>query len=224
MRQMSSEQLKNHFENVFGPALGEKYYVLNNQVIIAHMNWAMIGELVKDQERRSLLKSTGGHFFVEVHRAFVNDVILRLSRLTDPAQQGRQDNLSLYAFLDDINDPSLKSKIGNLIDEAKDKITPLKEHRHKRIAHFDLQVALNNPNFALQPISNESVDEALSAVGEVLEQLREGYTSTSKIQMWVPVEAVQNIKHLLFYLEAGLSESQSYGAKFFASNPSSELD
>lgn len=60
MSYMSSEQLKNHFETVFGPELGAKYYVLRNQVIHVHMNWAMITELVRGQERRPLLKSTGG--------------------------------------------------------------------------------------------------------------------------------------------------------------------
>ena len=60
MRYMSSEQLKNHFETVFGPEMGAKYYVLQSQVTHVHMNWAMIRELVKDQEQRSLLQSTGG--------------------------------------------------------------------------------------------------------------------------------------------------------------------
>ena len=213
MGRQSRQDLKKDFLNVFGPALGEKYYVLHNQVIIAHMNWAMMRKLVKDQERQSLLRKTGRYFFVEAHRVFVNDVILRLSRLVDRARQGGQDNLSLYALLDDISDPTLKSKIETLIDEAKSKIAPLKEHRHKRIAHFDLHVAPNDPNFTLQPISNESVDEALSAVGEVLEQLREEYTGISRIQIWVPANAEQDIEHLLFYLEAGLSEGKSYGKK-----------
>ncbi len=215
-RHMSSQDVKKNFVKTFGPELGEKYYVLHNQVIIVHMNWAMIGELVKSEEQRSLLKSTGGYFFTEVHRVFVNDVTLRLSRLTDPAKQGRQKNLSLYALLDDISDPALKSKIKNLIDEAKDKIAPLKEHRHKRIAHFDFSVALNNPNFTLQPIRNESVDEALSAVGEVLVQLRAGITDVSRQQVWVPIGAIEDIKELLFYLEAGLSEGKSYGKKLLS--------
>lgn len=217
MSHMSSEQLKNQFESIFGPKLGTKYYVLHNQVIHVHMNWAMIRELVESEEQRSLLKSAGGYFFIEVYRVFVNDVILRLSRLTDPARQGRQENLSLCALLADISDPTLKSKIEDLIEKAQDKIAPLKEHRHKRIAHIDLHVALNNPNFTLQPISNESVDEALSAVGEVLEQLMEGCTGTSRIQMWVPIEAVPNIENLLYYLESGLSQEQSRKDEFLAS-------
>lgn len=170
------------------------------------MNWAMISELVKNQEQRSLLQSTGGYFFIEAHRVFANDVILRLSRLTDPARQGRQENLSLYALLDDISDPTLKSKIKNLIEEAKAKIAPLKEHRHKRIAHFDLQVALKNPNFSLQPISNQSVDEALAAVGDVLEHLRARYTGTSRVNLWVPVQTIPDIEGLLYYLESGFSQ------------------
>ena len=209
MRHMSSEQRENDFERVFGPELGAKYYVLDSQVTYAHMNWAMISELVKDQERRSLLQSTGGHFFIETHRVFANDVILRLSRLTDPARQGKQENLSLYALLGDISDPTLKSEIKNLIENAKAIIAPLKEHRHKRIAHFDLQVALKDPSFSLQPISNQSVDEALAAVGDVLEQLWEGYAGTSTENLWVPVQTIPDIEGLLYYLESGLSQEQA---------------
>lgn len=180
MSYMSSEQLKDHFKAVFGPELGAKCYVLQSQVTHVHMNWAMISELVKDQEQRLLLQSTGGYFFIEAHRVFVNDVILRLSRLTDRPQQGGQENLSLCALLDDICDPTLKSRIKCLIEEAKAKIAPLKKHRHKRIAHSDLHVALQSPNVSLPSLNNQSVDEALSAVGKVLEQLEEGYTGSSK--------------------------------------------
>lgn len=214
---MSSEQLKNHFETAFGPTLGAKYYVLHNQVTHVHMNWVMISELVKDQEQRSLLQSVGGYFFIEAHRVFANDVILRLSRLTDPAQQGRQENLSLYALLDDISDPCSKSKIKNLIEKAKDKIAPLKKHRDKRIAHFDLNVALNNQTFSLPSINNQSVDEALLAVSKVLGQLRDEYEGTSTANEWVPVQTVPDIKGLLYYLEKGFSQEQSRRDKFLAS-------
>ena len=207
MRYMSAEEQENRFVKGFGSDLGAKYYVLHSQVIHVHMNWAMINELVKDQERRSLLQSTGGYVFVEVHKAFVNDVIVRLSRLTDPARQGQHDNLSLWALLDDsCCDPCLKSKSEKLIKEAEAIISPLRARRDKRSAHFDLDVALN-PNVSLPPISDQSVDEALLAVGEVLEQLMEGYTGTSREQLWVPIETVPNIEGLLHYLEAGLSQS-----------------
>ena len=212
---MSSTEVKEHFAYIFGPELGTKYHVLRNQVIHVHMNWALIVELTKDQERRSLLNSTGRHFFFEVHRAFVNDVLLRLSRLTDPARQGQHDNLSLWALLDDICDPCIRFRIKKLIEDAEGKIRPLKQHRDKRIAHFDLDVALD-PNVTLPPFNDQSVDEALSAAGEVLEQLQEEYTGTSREQMWVPIDTEQNIEHFLYYLTAGLDQSQARRDKLMA--------
>lgn len=139
----------------------------------------------------------------------MNDVILRLSRLTDRAQRRGQENLSLWALLDDICDPTLNSKIKNMIKEANAKIDPLKVHRHKRIAHFDLHVALQSPDVNLPSIDNQSVDEALWAVGQVFEQLEEGYTGSSTEQLWVPVETVPDIEGLLYYLESGWSQEQS---------------
>lgn len=206
---MSSEQLKNHFETVFGPELGAKYFVLKNNVTHAHMNWAMSSELMKGNERRLLLHFAGRRFFTEVYRLFVNDVILRLSRLTDPAQQGKQENLSLYALLDDISCPTLKSEIEDLIKIAKDIIAPLKEHRHKRIAHFDLQVALQNPNINLPSFTERTIEEALAAVGDVLEQLWEGYAVIPREISWVPVGIIPEIEGLLYYLESGLSQDQA---------------
>lgn len=212
MTSMSAADLKNHFMQIFGADLGAKYDGLRDEVILVHAHWAMITEFVNGEERRKLLVSTGGYFFLEVHRVFVDDVILRLSRLTDPAQQGRgrQKNLSLYALLDDISDPSLKSKIQNLIEEAKKKIAPLREHRHKRIAHFDLNVAFNDPSFSLPSINGQSVDEALAAVGEVLGQLLDEYQGTSTIHEWVPIDAVPNIEGLLHYLEVGLDQEEPH--------------
>ena len=209
MSYMSSEQQKEFFEKVFGADLGAKYYVLKNHVTHAHMNWAMRSELMKNQERRLLLDSTGRHFFIEVHRLFVNDVILRLSRLTDPAQHGKQENLSLYALLDDISCPTLKSEIEDLIEKAKDIIAPLKKHRHKRIAHFDLQVALQSPDVSLPPFTEQTIDEGLAAVADVLKQLWAGYPVIPRETLWVPVEIIPGIERFLRYLESGLSQEQA---------------
>ena len=217
MRYMSSEQRRNQFERVFGAELGAKYFVLENYVTHAHMNWAMISELMKDQERRLLLHFAGQYFFIEVHRLFVNDVILRLSRLTDQAQQGDQKNLSLWALLDDICDPTLKSKIKNLIEKAKAKIAPLKKHRHKRIAHSDLYVALQSPSVSLPSFNEQSIDEALAAVVDVLEQLWEGYAVFPRVISWVPVETIPEIEGFLHYLESGLSQDQARRDELLAS-------
>lgn len=209
MTSMSAADVKNHFTQIFGPDLGAKYYGLRNQVIHVNMHWAMIRELVKSEERRSLLKTTGGYFFITTHKIFGDDVILRLSRLVDRAKQGGQDNLSLWALLGDINDPCIESKVRNLIEEAERKIAPLKVHRHKRIAHFDLRLALNDPNFSLPPISNQSIDEALAAVAEVLGQLQDEYEGASTEREWVPIETVSEIEGLLYYLENGLNNEES---------------
>ena len=165
--------------------------------------------LSEDGERRALLLDTGGYFFVELRMVFWDDAILRLSRLTDPARQGQNNNLSLWALLNDICDPTLRSKIKKLIEEAAAKIEPMRTYRNKSIAHFDRDVTLNNSN-RLPRIYAQSVDEALSAVGKVLEQLMEGYTGRSDIHEWGSEEAISDIEGLLYYLEAGLNRG---GAK-----------
>ena len=207
-----ADRVNNETVKILGPELGKKYNALRGEVFHAHRNWAMSSELdvlSEDGERRELLLDTGGCFFVELRTVFWDDAILRLSRLTDPAEQPPYENLSLWALLNDICDPTLRSKVEKLIEEAAAKIGPMRTQRNKVIAHLDLGVTLKKPT-SLPSIYAQSVDDALSAVGRVLEQLMEGYTGRSDIHEWGSEEAISDIEGLLYYLEAGLKRG---GAK-----------
>lgn len=202
----------NETVKILSLSLGKKYLALRGEVSHAHRNWAMSNELdvlsEEDEERRELLFDAGGFFFVELRTIFWDDAILRLSRLTDKVQQGPPNNprhnLSLRALLDDISDPTLRSKVEKLIKEAEAKIELMRIHRNKSIAHLDRDVTLSNPT-SLPPIYPQSVDEALLAVGKVLDQLMEGYTGRSDIHKWDSEEDISDIEGLLYYLEAGLN-------------------
>lgn len=204
-----TDHANNEAVRLLGSELGKKYIALKEEVIHAHRNWAMSSELdvlsiAKDgEERRKLLLDTGGYFFVELRTVFWDDAILRLSRLTDQAEQHSHENLSLRALLNDICDPTLRSKVEKRIEEAAAKIEPMRIHRHKTIAHLDLDVSLNRQT-NLPLIYAQSVDDALSAVGKVLDQLMEGYTGKSDIHEWGSEEAVSDLENLFYYLEAGL--------------------
>ena len=202
--------------SVFGLELGRKYLVLRQEVYHVHVNWAMSSVLdvvTEDGEPRELLLDTGGYFFVELRTLFWDDAILRLSKLTDKAQQGPSNNprhnLSLRALLDDISDPTLRSKVEKLIKEAEDKIEVMRIHRNKSIAHLDRDVTLNN-QVSLPVLYPQHVDEALLAVGKVLDRLMEGYTGKPYMHEWSTEEANSEIERLLYYLEAGLNRG---GAK-----------
>lgn len=201
---------------VFGPELGRKYLVLRREVHHVHMNWAMSSELdvlSEDGKHRELLLDTGGYFFVELRTVFWDDAILRLSKLTDKAQQGPSNNprhnLSLRALLDDISDPALMSKVEKLIDEAEAKTKLMRIYRNKSIAHLDRDATLID-QASLPLIYPQHVDEALSAVGKVLDRLMEGYTGKPYMHEWGTEEAISEIQRLLYYLEAGLNRG---GAK-----------
>ena len=201
---------------MLGPELGKNYIALRGEVYRVHMNWAMSSELdvvTEDGEPRELLLDSGGYFFVELRTLFWDDAILRLSKLTDKAQQGPpnnpQHNLSLRALLDDINDPTLRSEVEKLIKEAEAKIEVMRIYRNKSIAHLDRDVTLNNQT-SLPVLYPQYVDEALLAVGKVLDRLMEGYTGRTYMHEWGTEEAIADLEGLLYYLEAGLNRG---GAK-----------
>ncbi len=209
-------RVNNEAVRALGPELGKKYNALRREVHHVHMNWAMSSELdvlSEDGEHRELLLDTGGYFFVELRTVFWDDAILRLSKLTDKAEQGPSSNprhnLSLRALLDDISDPTLRLKVEKLIKEAEAKIEVMRIYRNKSIAHLDRDVTLNNQT-SLPLIYPQHVDEALLAVGKVLDRLMEGYTGRPYMHEWGTEEAISDIQELLYYLEAGLNRG---GAK-----------
>lgn len=164
--------MKEHLETM-GPELARLYHELWNQVTWLHIRWHQYVELFGTKpERIDLLNAAASTFFRIVQDSLWDDTLLRLSRLTDPVESGgRKRNLTLKRLPDAIVDEEFCYEVQVLIEKAHEKTTFARDHRNRRIAHRDLDLAFSEVARPLESASRLAVKEALQAVAAVLQHI-----------------------------------------------------
>jgi len=144
-----------------------------------HLRWIIYRQLYgSSEENVALLNKSGSNVFYLLQLLSLDDVALRLSKLTDPAAQGKFANLSVPALLESLQagDPNCPQKAFSdpmaTFAQACDKFRLL---RNKRIAHADLHHSLKITDSPLPGISREDVEQALTAFREVLNAIQSHY-------------------------------------------------
>lgn len=87
-------------------------------------------------------KSLGG--LMGMFQSLLQDeMFLSIGRLTDQDSRS-QPNMSLWRLFDSVPDadsPDYESKLSTAFESLRVAVTEIRKHRHKRIAHFDLNVS-----------------------------------------------------------------------------------
>ena len=127
-------------------------------------------------EHVKLLNLVGGAFFADVQQILWDDLLLRVTRLTDPPQTGRKDNLTIKRL------PGLceRDKFpGNIVQEQVDAAVHAakfaRSHRNLRISHKDLAYAIVGSKLPATTLGQ--IGGALDAVHTVLQTVNMGHRS-----------------------------------------------
>ena len=100
----------------------------------------------ESEDRVNLLNViTGGAFLYDVQQIFWDDLMLCVTRLTDPPKMGRNENLTvgLLTSLPEVqSNQALCREVKRRVDAAIQSAEPCREYRHKRISHLDLQLEI----------------------------------------------------------------------------------
>ena len=149
---------------------------LKNQVISVHTKWENYRQVFGTSEKRLKLLDECAHaFFLIIHNALIDDVLMSLSKLTDPAGKKTKKNLSFEKLQKQVKkncDHELASELQERLDDLKEKSEVIRTHRDKRLAHLDSEVAMKQ-GLNLDRISEKMIDEVLTCVGEYYEHHRE---------------------------------------------------
>lgn len=157
-----------------GPKLGPVYHELRNDLGWLQVKWVEYRELFgTSPERVDLANSAASLFFRLAHDALWNDILLSLCRLTDNPKVGRNSNLTIKALPELCDDPKLRDKISELVDQAVTATKFARNWRNRKIAHRDLQLALAQGADPLAEASRAKVEQALSAIHTVLNHINE---------------------------------------------------
>jgi hypothetical protein len=176
------EEVKSHYIKKMGSELGTQFYALWREVIWLHLKWGeyiyLFGAGPKCLE---LLNGTAPVFFWMIENVLWEDLLLHLSRLTDPPETGVRSKTGIKSNLTIRNlprlvEPSAKKTVDELVDAALEKAKFSRDWRDRHIAHTDLDLAIgNNKICPLEDASKEQMLEALTAIQKVFIELEQRY-------------------------------------------------
>ncbi|MGU3345806.1 AbiU2 domain-containing protein [Pseudomonas monsensis] len=180
MTTRNSEEILAHYLRTMGDPLGTAFWHLNQQILELHLVWEQYTQLFGEgEETVNLLNRTAGLFFKVVQDELWDSVLLGVSKLTDPAQTGKNKNLSIRSLPDLIADSVLRGRVLDLCDEALKKAEHARDHRNKRIAHQDQRYFYNREAHSLGGVSRTLVREMLQAITAVMNEINVFYTDTT---------------------------------------------
>lgn len=148
---------------------GEKkklLHALEEEWIMAQVVFQEYEQLFSDQTRIEFLKVVAGDLAGLIQRIFFDDLVVRISRMTDRGQVGRNRNLSFQLIPSFFADDSAKQiQLQASVNAAVNAAEALRVRRNKLIAHRDRDQLLS-PH--LQGTTIRDIDRALSSVHGVL--------------------------------------------------------
>jgi hypothetical protein len=149
------------------------YGLLQNQVIQLHLRWAILKQLFfTTEDQISLLNWASGNFFAQLYFLLEDEIILSISRLTDPLQPSptrNQDieNLVLQQLVKDLNLGEHDHLLAKLND-AKEASKTILKRRNKLIAHSDKYTYLTPGSRELIGVSFDSIENALQKIRDFM--------------------------------------------------------
>jgi hemerythrin len=132
---------------------------------ICEADWELYQQLfMKGPARANTLNSLSGPFFASVHRCLVEITFVRISKLTDPRQTGKNLNLTLDALREENKHKfGIEEKYKELIES--EAVKKIRSYRNKIIAHTDLATAqAPDPSTELGEVIHNYVSMALGYI------------------------------------------------------------
>lgn len=133
------------------------------------------------------------------------DVLLSLSRLTDPVKSAGKLNLTIRALASAIVDPVLRERVEKVVDKALKATEFARDWRNRYLAHNDLGFSMGRTVDPLMFASRLKVRHALRWLEIVMDQLSRGYGQGPMFFRYGP-SAEAGI--LLYYLREGKKARQ----------------
>jgi hypothetical protein len=185
----------------------EIFAALKSEIIDLHLRWIIYRQLyAASPEDIDLLNKSGSNVFFLLQHLLLDDCALRLSKLTDPADQGRFANLSVLQLLENIAETDKnfpRAEIEALIEELRTRTEKFRKLRNKRIAHADLEHALKVAEDPLPGISRADIEQALDALRRVMNKVELHYDNSQTLYEETIVAHEADGNKLLSVLEKG---------------------
>ena len=180
---------------------------LKHEVTNLHLRWVIYRQLYAASEGAiDLLNRSGSNVFYLLQFLLLDDCALRLSKLTDPPSQRRFENLSLRKLVETLaeSDKDLPmAELAKLLEVLNERCEKFRSLRNKRIAHADLDHALQIAADPLPGISREDVERALESLRNTINKIEYHYFQSQTLYGEVIIPYDSDGNKLLKILSAG---------------------
>jgi hypothetical protein len=155
------------------------FQLLEKDLLWLQLMWQVYRQLFGTEPTYiDLMNETAHVVFGVFQDVLLDDVLLGLTRLTDPATTGRgrglKENLSLVRLVNLIDSaayPEFAQQATQLLNNATQHCEDFHQLRNRRLAHRDLPTALNVHPEPLPGVSRLKVEEALIAIRNILREI-----------------------------------------------------
>tara|TARA_B100000614_G_C14442021_1_gene450616 strand:+ start:116 stop:793 length:678 start_codon:yes stop_codon:yes gene_type:complete len=185
--------------------------ILTNDYVWLRTHFSLFHSLFgPKRERIDLMNKASSFFFVQVQEALIATIITGIFRVAGSQVSGRgptaRKNLVLSLLLDTSIYGEWSGREGFEIEvnKVKETLRPLKEIRHKSIAHRDLEIARGeivsqNPEFG-------EIREAVEAMGAAIQVAQAKINNTTYVLE--PVGPIEDELHVLDLIRIGIEISE----------------
>jgi hypothetical protein len=206
----TAAQIKEHNIAKMGNELGELYSVLWQQLNWLHRKWGdYVALFGTTPDRLKILNSAASDFFGTVQTSLWEDALLHLARITDSPKSAGKPNLTFRRLPELIERNDTRMSVEALLENSLDLTDFARDWRNRRIAHRDLSLALERPTEPLKAASRSSVNEALAALGKVLNCISLAYLDSTTMFEFAQEPTAGGSLSMLHYLRAGLTAEEA---------------
>jgi hypothetical protein len=150
----------------------EVFKELKVEIVWLHARWIIYRQLFGHSEKRiELLNECARAFFYIIQDVIFGEVLVALSKLTDPARTGKRENLSLEQLQQRVEMQEEKQfavHLKNILNNLHNKCQAFREWRNKKLAHLDLLTTRKSSLNPLPGISRQMIEDALKLVREYM--------------------------------------------------------
>jgi hypothetical protein len=201
----TQDEVRAEYRTTMGPQLGELQYLLWHDVTGLHLKWSEFRELFGTKPSRvRLMNEAAPRFFGRLEALLWQDILLHLSRLTDPSGTGRgQQNLTFRQLVPLVTRLPIRDAVHAALDKVESTTRFARDWRDRLLAHRDFKHAQDPTAKPLQPGGRADVETALKAVRELM-QIPEDHFRDVKVSYESTTSAPGGAWEMLYHLESGL--------------------
>lgn len=205
--ELTKDDIRAEAMAAMGPEMGELYTELHGSLAGLHVKWGEYKTLFATSvDRIELMNRTAPHFFVFLQETLIADLLLHMTRITDPATSRIKGgevvwNLSVCHLVALVPSPQ-PAALGSLASTVETRTDFARDWRNRQLAHTDWLTARGRHAEPLQELTKTAIEGALVALRGLMNWFEVTYLHTL-VAYEQTIEALGGAAALLRHLDRG---------------------